>query len=151
MTAAASPRPTIAPDSSVLIAGFVPSHRFHQVVLPSLAEVAERGGLIAHTIAEAYSVLSAPAGIYRAEPGAVLDYLDQFLGGGPPIPIAPAAYRRALGLLVADGRPGGAVYDALIGLAAREAEVTLASLDRRAQPIYRLCGTNVRLLADVAR
>jgi hypothetical protein len=32
-----------APDSSVLIAGFVPSHRFHEAALPSLAEVATRG------------------------------------------------------------------------------------------------------------
>lgn len=142
---------TIAPDSSVLIAGFVSSHRFHRAVLPSLAEVAAHGNLIAHTIAEAYSVLSAPGGIYRAEPRAVLDYLDQFLEKGPPIPVPAAAYREALDLLVAGGRPGGAVYDALIGLAARDAEVTLASLDGRAQPVYELCGTDVRLLADVVR
>lgn len=151
MIAPDSSAPTIAPDSSVLIAGFVSSHRFHQAVLLSLAEVAERGSLIAHTIAEAYSVLSAPGGIYRAEPRAVFDYLDQFLGEGPPIPVSPAAYRKALDLLVANGRPGGAVYDALIGLAARDAEVTLASLDGRAQPIYELCGTDVRILADIAR
>lgn len=141
--------PTIAPDSSVLIAGFVESHRFHRAVLPALAEIAERGNLIAHTIAEAYSVLSASGGVYRAEPRAVLDYLDQFLAEGPPIPVAPAAYREALDLLVADGRPGGAVYDALIGLAARDAGVTLASLDGRAQPVYELCGVDVRMLADI--
>lgn len=140
----------IAPDSSVLIAGFVSSHRFHRAVLPALAEVAERGSLIAHTIAEAYAVLSAPAGIYRAEPRAVLDYLDQFLAGEEPFPAPSGAYRKALDLLVANRRPGGAVYDALIGLAARDAEVTLASLDGRAQPVYELCGTDVRFLADVA-
>ena len=33
-----------APDSSVLIAGFVPSHRFQEAVLPSLAEVVRGGG-----------------------------------------------------------------------------------------------------------
>jgi toxin FitB len=141
----------IAPDSSVLIAGFVSSHRFHQAVLPALAEVAERGALIAHTIAEAYSVLSAPGGVYRAQPRAVLDYLDQFLGEDAPIPVLPAAYREALDLLVANGRAGGAVYDALIGLAARDAALTLASLDARAQPVYELCGTDVRLLADIDR
>lgn len=151
MSAPDNPPPKIAPDSSVLIAGFVSSHRFHQAVLPTLVEVAEGGSLIAHTIAEAYSVLSAPGGVYRAEPRAVLDYLDQFLGKGPPIPVAPAAYREALDLLVANGRPGGGVYDALIGLAARDAEVALASLDGRAQPIYELCGTDVRILADIAR
>jgi len=93
-----SPAPTTAPDSSVLIAGFLSSHRFPEAVLPSLAEVVARGNLIAHTIAETYSVLSAPGGIYRAEPRAVLDYLDQFLGGDPPIPVLPSAYREALDL-----------------------------------------------------
>ncbi len=96
-------------------------------------------------------MLSAPAGIYRAEPRAVLDYLDQFLGEVPPIAVLPLAYREALDLLVANGRAGGAVYDALIGLAARDAALTLASLDGRAQPVYELCGTEVRLLADVDR
>lgn len=151
MSAPEGPAPTIAPDSSVLIAGFVESHSFHRAVLPALAEVAERGGLIAHTIAETFSVLSAPAGVYRAEPHAVLDYLDQFLAGRQPIPIAPAAYREALDLLVANDRPGGAVYDALIGLAARDANATLASLDARAQPVYELCGADVRILADFTR
>jgi predicted nucleic acid-binding protein len=138
----------IAPDSSVLIAGFVSTHRFHEAVLSPLAEVKARGGLIAHTIAEAYSVLSAPGGIYRAEPESVVAYLDQFLGEDPPIPVRPAAYREALGLLSASDRPGGAIYDALIALAARDAGVDLISLDTRAAPTYELCGAAARLLAD---
>lgn len=108
----------------------------------------EGGNLVGHTIAESFSVLTSPSGVYRAEPSAVVAYLDQFLDG-EAIPIRPAAYREALDLLVADGRPGGAVYDALIGLAARDAALTLASLDGRAQPVYELCGTDVRLLADI--
>jgi len=139
-----------APDTSVLVAGFVSSHRFHRDVLPSLAKVREHGNLIAHTIAETYSVLTAPGGVYRAEPGAAVAYLDQFVET-EPIPIRPSAYRRALDLLAAAARPGGAVYDALIGLAARDAGATLLSLDGRAQPVYELCGADVRLLADVAR
>jgi len=141
----------IAPDSSVLIAGFVPSHRFHEVALPALAEVAARGGLVAHTIAETYSVLSAPGGIYRAEPRSVVEYLDQFLAGDSPIAALPAAHREAIDLLAANGRPGGAVYDALIALAARDAGVTLVSLDSRAASTYELCGVDVKLLADPER
>jgi toxin FitB len=137
------------PDSSVLIAGFVSSHRFHEAVLPSLADVLARGNLIAHTIAEVYSVLSASGGIYRSEPRAVRDYLYQFLGEGAPIPILPSAYREALDLLVDEGRPGGAIYDALIALAARGAKATLVSLDRRATPTYELCGADVWFLGDV--
>ncbi len=136
-----------APDSSVLIAGFVPSHRFHEAVLPSLAEVVRGGGgLIAHTIAETYSVLSSPAGPYRAEPSAVVAYLEQFLSGGPTIAATSAAYRRALDLLSAAGRSGGAIYDALIALAAVDAGAVLVSLDRRAERVYGLCGAEVRFL-----
>lgn len=140
----------IAPDSSVLIAGFVAGHRFHEAAVAALVEVRDSGSLIAHTIAEAYSVLSAPGGIYRAESEAVLAYLDQFLGERPPIPVPPAAYRKALGLLVEDKRPGGAIYDALIALAAREANATLVTLDARAAPVYELCRADRRFLADTA-
>ncbi len=138
-----------APDTSVLVAGFVSSHRFHKVAIASLAAVKEGGSLIAHTIAESFSVLTSTSGVYRAEPAAVRDYLAQFLDG-EAIPIRPAAHREALDLLVSAGRPGGAVYDALIGLAARDAEVTLLSLDTRAQPVYELCGTDVRILPGIA-
>jgi predicted nucleic acid-binding protein len=139
-----------APDTSVLVAGFVSSHRFHDDVMPALGQVRRRGNLIAHTIAEAYSVLSAPGGVYRAEPAAVVVYLDQFIAD-EPIPVRPSSYREALDLLSGANRAGGAVYDALIGLAARDAEVTLLSLDARAQPVYELCGARVRILADLAR
>ena len=139
----------IAPDSSVLIAGFVPSHQFHEAVLPALGDVARHGGLIAHTIAETYSVLSSPAGPYRAEPGAVVAYLDQFLSSGPAIATASAAYRKALDLLSVAGRSGGAIYDALIALAALDAGVTLVSLDRRAERVYGLCGAEVQFLDAV--
>ena len=139
-----------APDTSVLVAGFVSSHRFHEDVMPALGEVQRRGNLIAHTIAEAYSVLSSPSGVYRAEPVAVVAYLDQFIAE-EPIPVRPPSYREALDLLAGANRAGGAVYDALIGLAARDAEVTLLSLDARAQPVYELCGASVRILADLTR
>jgi predicted nucleic acid-binding protein len=36
------------------------------------------------------------------------------------------------------GRPGGAIYDALIGVTARRAGLTLISADRRAAAIYEL-------------
>ena len=68
-----------APDSSVLIAGFIPSHRFHEAASSALAEVRANGSLIAHTIAETYAVLSAPGGVYRVEPDLVVAYLGQFV------------------------------------------------------------------------
>jgi predicted nucleic acid-binding protein len=136
----------ISPDTSVLVAGFVPSHQFHEVATATLAEVRGGGRLIAHTTAETYAVLSAPTGVYRAESSAVLAYLDQFLDGSPPIQPRLTAYREALRLLAKASRGGGAIYDALIALAARDARSTLVSLDRRAERIYELCGIEARLL-----
>lgn len=136
----------IAPDTSVLIAGFVPDHPSHAVAEPALAEVRAEGCLIAHTTAEAYAVLSAPGGVYRVTPDAVVTYLDDFLEGSAPIQPRPDAYREALELLSGDGRRGAVIYDALIALAVRDADATLVTLDRRAKRIYELCGVPARFL-----
>jgi toxin FitB len=137
----------IAPDTSVLVAGFHPAHPNHAAAVPTLVEVKASGRLVAHTMAETYAVLSSPRGPFRFEPQAVVAYLDQFLEGSDPIQHLPGVYREALGMLGARNQPGAAVYDALIALAARDADVTLASLDRRAEHIYAACGVDVRMLA----
>ena len=138
----------IVPDSSVLVAGFVVEHRFHRVAEAAVAEVRAEGRLVAHTTAETYAVLSAPGGVYRAEPGVVAAYLDEFLEGSAPIQPRPDAYGEALELLSGKGHGGAAIYDALIALAAREASATLLSLDRRARPTYELCGVAARFLDE---
>lgn len=138
----------IVPDSSVLVAGFVIDHRFHDVARATVSEVRAGGRLVAHTMAEAYSVLSAPAGVYRAEPEVVLEYLDELLDDSLPIQPRAGSYREALEDLSRDGRGGAPVFDALIALAARDADATLVSLDRRAKPTYELCGVDVRFLDD---
>jgi predicted nucleic acid-binding protein len=137
----------IVPDTSVLVAGFVVEHRFHSLAESVVADVRAEGRLVAHTMAETYAVLSAPGGVYRAEPGAIVAYLDQFLEGAPPIQPPPDAHREALELLSGNGRSGAAIYDALIALAARDATATLVSLDRRARPTYELCGVEARFPA----
>jgi toxin FitB len=137
----------IAPDTSVLVAGFIPSHRFHPEAVSALVEVKAEGRLVAHTLAETYSVLSSPSGPYRVEPDAVIAYLDQFLDRAEPIQPDAATYREALGLLGARNRSGGAVYDALIALAARDSGAVLASLDSRAERTYAACGVEARMLA----
>jgi toxin FitB len=136
----------IVPDTSVLVAGFIPDHPFYGVAESALAEVREDGCLVAHTMAETYAVLSASSGVYKVEPATVLTYLGQLLEGSAPIQPRPDACREALELLVGADRAGGAVYDALIALAARDADATLISLDRRAEATYRLCGVEARML-----
>lgn len=56
-----------------------------------------------------------------------------------------------LSLLSAGEISGGAVYDALVGAAAREHGLALASLDRRAVDTYRVIGAEVFLLASGAQ
>jgi toxin FitB len=134
------------PDTSLLVAGFVPGHRFHDAAAVALAEVRADGCLVAHTMAETYAVLSGPSGPYRVAPGAVVAYVRQFLDRAPIQP-QPGTYREALGLLADRNHAGGAIYDALIALAARDAGATLVSLDRRAERTYAACGVEARLLA----
>ncbi len=136
----------ITPDTSVLVAGFDPRHPIHGEAVPVLVEVKASGRLVAHTMAEAYSVLSSPGGPFRFEPEPVIAYLDQFLERSDPIQPRIGSYREALHLLGARDRAGGAVYDALIALAARDADVTLFSLDRRAERTYAACGVEAKML-----
>lgn len=138
----------IVPDTSVLIAGFMPDHPFCGVAEAALTEVREDGRLVAHTMAETYAVLSGPADVFRVEPSVVMAYLDELLDGSVPIQPRPEAYREALESLSGSGRGGASVYDALIALTARDAAATLLSLDRRAKPIYELCGVESRFLDE---
>ena len=115
---------------------------------PALIEIREEGGLAAHAMAEAYSVLSAPGGVYRAEPELVLEYLKELLGDSPPIQPRAASYIEALEDLARHGRGGAPLFDALIALAVRDADATLVSLDRRARPVYELCEVEFRFLGE---
>ena len=137
----------IAPDTSVLVAGFVPLHHFHPVAVSALVDVKANGCLVAHTVAETYAVLSSPSGPYRVEPSVVLAYLDRFLERGEPIQPRPRSVREAIEVLGERGRAGGAIYDALIALAARDSGATLVSLDRRAEQTYAACGVEAKMLA----
>lgn len=47
-----------------------------------------------------------------------------------------------------DGIAGGSVYDALVGAAAAEHRLALATRDRRARDDYRALGVDVELLPD---
>lgn len=134
-----------APDTSVLVAGFDSSHPFHEQAQEALGEVRRRGRLIAHTIAETFAVLTA-AGPYGLPGATVLAYLDRFLDR-EPIGLRPTAYIRALTDFADVDLVGGAVYDALIAVAARNEGATLVSLDRRAASTYGRCRAPFELLA----
>jgi predicted nucleic acid-binding protein len=131
-----------APDSSVLIAGYAPEHPFHEEASRSLSGVAETGRLIAHTMAEAYSVLT---GHYPHPSDNVLRYLSQFLVR-EPIGLASKAYPKVLRTLAEGEIVGGAIYDGLIAATATEAGLRLLSLDRRAVRTYAAFGADYEIL-----
>ncbi len=133
-----------APDTSVLIAGFDSAHPFHAVAQRALRDVRRRGRTIGHTLAETMSVLTAP-GPYGFAAELVRAYLKPFLER-EPIGLAPRDYPRVLEELVGLEIAGGAIYDALIAVGAREGRVTLVSLDRRAATTYRRCRAEYELL-----
>lgn len=135
----------IAPDTSVLVAGFDSTHPFSAQAASALVDVKRAGRLVAHTIAETFAVLSAPAGPYPALPEDVVAYLEQFLER-EPIGISPAAYPDAVLEMSSAGVAGGAVYDGLIGLSSSRSGAELVSLDVRAARTYARLGVEFRLL-----
>jgi predicted nucleic acid-binding protein len=136
--------PVAAPDSSVLIAGFLPEHLFHEKAIAVLPAVKAEGRLIAHTMAETYSVLTGQAQGHR--PADVLGYLDQFLGQ-PPVVLDSPGYAKAL-LRLGDGEVrGGAIYDGLIAATAAQAGLRLLSFDRRAVRTYARLDASYEILA----
>lgn len=131
------------PDSSVLIAGADPQHPFFEAAISALVEVRQRGVLVAHTLAETFAVLS--TSVYGHAPERIVEYLRQF-SERAPIGIAPEEYSRAIEELARAGVSGGAIYDGLIAVAARNAGATLVTLDRRASGTYRCCEVDFDLL-----
>lgn len=135
----------IVPDTSVLIAGFDSTHPSFDQAARALGKVRRSGKLVAHTLAETFAVLSAPGGPYPATAADVLAYLEQFLVR-TPIGLAPSRYPAAIRELGAAGVNGGAVYDGLIAITARQAGAELASLDVRASTTYERVGVSFALL-----
>jgi hypothetical protein len=49
------------------------------------------------------------------------------------------------------GLAGGALYDGLVGAAARKRQLRLVTCDRRAEPAYRVLGVSYELLSPISR
>lgn len=135
----------VAPDTSVLIAGGEIDHPQFDPARAALAEVRDDGRLIAHTLAETYSRLTTGPFDWTAD--AVHRYLARFLERAP-VGLAPDRYPEALRELTDKGVLGPALYDGLIAISARDAGLTLLSLDLRARPTYAAVGLDVRMLQE---
>ena len=134
----------IVVDTSVAVAAALPWHVSH---LPARSALARADGpLIAHVAIESYSVLTRLPPPHRIPAGVARDYLREAFAL-PPIALTPDAYAALLDTAVTEGIAGGAVYDALVGVTAREASATLLTLDRRALATYELLRVEYELVA----
>ena len=142
MPANAESAPTLV-DTSVAVALVVADHDQHETTRRAL-----RGrtlGLAGHAAFETFSVLTRLPPPARRTPATVV----RLLAGVFPetrFLCAEAAAALLAGLGPA-GIAGGSVYDALIGAAANEHRLTLATRDRRAMEVYRAFHVDVELLS----
>jgi len=96
--------------------------------------------LAGHALAETYSVLTRLPRDLRVGPEDARDVLGRL---GSPLALATETQVGLVERLTAAGITGGAVYDGLVGLAAVEHEVPLATRDLRARDTYERVGANV--------
>jgi predicted nucleic acid-binding protein len=129
-------------DTSVAVAVIVEDHELHAAALKVVQ--GRRLGLSGHAWFETYSVLTRLPGTNRRSPADARRLLahnfaaSAFLGEDESL---------ALGAEIARlGVSGGAVYDALVGAAARQHRRRLVSADSRAQPVYETLGVELHVI-----
>jgi len=142
MPSSASKRATLLVDTSVAIALTVADHQHHEETFKAVAH--RRLGLAGHAAFESFSVLTRLPPPARRTPATVARLLasnfphSRFLSAD--------AAESLLAEIQATGIAGGAVYDALVGAAASEHGLLLATRDLRALDVYRALGVRVEIL-----
>lgn len=130
---------TVAVDTSVAVPLLVRSHEHHAQVVRwwDGQELALSG----HALAETYSVLTRLPGDARLAAADAARLLDARFT--TPLVLSGEQTRRVHSTLSQIGIAGGAVYDALVALAAREHGAPLATRDARARGTYDAVGVKV--------
>lgn len=101
--------------------------------------------MTSHSLVETYSVLTRMPGDARlSAPDAATLLSANF---GPPALLAPEVAASIHEILAPLEVAGGAVYDALVGLAARHARLALVTRDARATATYQAVGAEIELVA----
>src|SRR5947209_1607691 len=134
--------PDLLVDTSIAVALTVADHEHHDSTFQALGD--RTLGLAGHAAFETFSVLTRLPPPARRTPATVAKLL------GHTFPETRFLDARAAASLLAElgtaEIAGGAVYDALVGAAANEHELPLATRDRRALEIYRALDVRVELL-----
>ena len=138
----AEPDEVLLLDTSAAVALVVEDHEAHAATLEAVR--GQRLGLAGHAWFETYSVLTRLPGGRRRSPADVAALLAHdfpataFLADDAAAALGPEIARL--------GISGGAVYDALVGAAARQHGRSLVSGDARARSVYEALGVRVRLV-----
>jgi predicted nucleic acid-binding protein len=126
-------------DTSVAIPLLVVTHREHAAVVRWCD--GRELSLSGHAVAETYSVLTRLPGDLRLLPEHAARLLRERFAA--PLLLGRKVAARLPDKLSALGISGGAVYDALVGLAAVEHDAQLATRDARARATYEAVGAHV--------
>jgi len=135
--------PVVLLDTSAAIALLIEDHDAHAPTLDAIR--GRRLGLAGHAWFETYSVLTRlPAPLRRspADAGRLLAHdfpATGFLNEAVAAGLGPEFARL--------GISGGAVYDALVGAAARQHGRPLVTGDVRAKPVYEALGVRIEIVS----
>jgi uncharacterized protein with PIN domain len=91
-------------------------------------------GLAGHAAFETYSVLTRMPGAARVSPDTAREIIERSFPAFAPLRASSA--KAAITTFADAGIAGGAIYDGLVGLAARDAAIPLLTCDRRAMGTY---------------
>lgn len=131
-------------DTSAAIPLLVASHRAHERVRSWVA--GRPLALSGHALAETYAVLTRLPGDARLTPADAVTLIDDNFSENLMLSAeaAAAAHRE----LQDHGVAGGATYDGLVALAARENHALLVTRDARARATYESVGAAVEVIVD---
>ncbi|WP_193044283.1 type II toxin-antitoxin system VapC family toxin [Mycolicibacterium baixiangningiae] len=139
-----TPAPVTAVDTSVAVPLLVTSHPQHALIAKWAK--ARSLGLSGHALAETYSVLTRLPADARVSPPDAVALIDENFPES--FQLGARAARNAHREFARRGIAGGATYDGLVALAARERGAVLFTRDARARSTYETLGVSTEVLAD---
>ncbi|BBY08940.1 type II toxin-antitoxin system VapC family toxin [Mycobacterium noviomagense] len=134
-------------DTSAALALVQRENPFHRAAKARLLVC--RRGLSGHAAVELLSVLTRLPPPHRLTPVAALRLEERNFPESRFLSATDT--KRLLREFAEVALAGGAVYDGLVGAAARKHKLMLITCDRRAEPTYRLLDVNYELLSPVSR
>lgn len=131
-----------AVDTSVVVPALLSWHEHHD----RCRAAAVGASIPAHALLEAYSVMTRLPSPHRIDGQVARRLLDGWFATADVLTAPAALQRRIVDLVSGAGHEGGAVYDGLVGLVAKERGHVLLTRDRRASRLYGDLGVAFELL-----